>query len=819
MKNIILTLFTLSAIFVTSCKKDDFLSTDTSSIDKSNYKISADIGVDTKVSIDELVVTWKADDKIYLGEIENDAYVNILTFNIDSLSISEDGKSADFYGASDTDTPVVGMQYIAVTGASAIIDDQDNLIVTFDQSAKEQSDNDYSGWFMTSPIFESENADSIPGLCFENQQSIISLEILLDSDPVYEWNINAIEISAETDNIFTYQVSVDASGNITADSYSKYIYSSVPNAPTLSDTISVTVNLPIMWNDNISDPEGDFTFTLYVQNETSGIETEISTTIPARELESGRFYTKELTFEASTLIAETMKEELASVSKTAMQSIVYNVNSTGWAYQILQNLNADCFSGYMATPTLFSSGVNNTTYYMSHAWNNNIFTYNVTLNQNTDLINTYATLLGYPEISLIAKIIRAAGMARFTDIFGPVPYSELGQTSSAAYLSTEDIYANLVTALTNASDSLSLYLSEPTENSTDALEHLAEYDKVCGGDISLWIKYANTLRLRLALRGSVANPTWAQEAGEAAMAASGGVLAEGDKSIAYRDEDIANPLYIISSSWLDILAGAPIVSILEGYDDPRLEAYLLPMTENISNCNGEEENTLGEYHGIRNGVYAWSKANRMNFSVLNIASSSLESPLYWMKTSESYFLQAEAALRGWNVNSTAQSLYEQGITLSFSEANTAMPADYLSITSTAAAYIDPYDSSCNYESGEWLNDAPVAWQSSGTKEEQLHQIITQKWIALYPDGMEAWAEHRRTGYPKLFPNMENYSDGNTGGYIDSETFIRRLEYPTTQYSEDPTGVAEGVSLLGGTDSGATKIWWDTDAIVTGENGL
>jgi hypothetical protein len=86
----------------------------------------------------------------------------------------------------------------------------------------------------------------------------------------------------------------------------------------------------------------------------------------------------------------------------------------------------------------------------------------------------------------------------------------------------------------------------------------------------------------------------------------------------------------------------------------------------------------------------------------------------------------------------------------------------------------------------------------------LERIITQKWIAVYPDSQEAWTEFRRTAYPRIFPVAVN----NSAGLINTSTQIQRLPFPQSEYQSNASGVATGVSELGGGDNGGTKLWWD-----------
>ena len=98
------------------------------------------------------------------------------------------------------------------------------------------------------------------------------------------------------------------------------------------------------------------------------------------------------------------------------------------------------------------------------------------------------------------------------------------------------------------------------------------------------------------------------------------------------------------------------------------------------------------------------------------------------------------------------------------------------------------------------------WNPADDKEVKLEKIITQKWIAMFPEGCEAWAEQRRTGYPRLFPVRFNHS---RNGCIDTETMIRRLNFPGTLQTEDKEQYSALVEALNGPDHGGTRLWWDT----------
>jgi hypothetical protein len=98
----------------------------------------------------------------------------------------------------------------------------------------------------------------------------------------------------------------------------------------------------------------------------------------------------------------------------------------------------------------------------------------------------------------------------------------------------------------------------------------------------------------------------------------------------------------------------------------------------------------------------------------------------------------------------------------------------------------------------------IAFNAADPFETNLERIITQKWIAMYLNGPEGWAEFRRTGYPKLFPVVTN----NSNGTINTAIQIRRIPFPLSEYNNNLVGVQSGITLLGGADNGGTTLWWD-----------
>ena len=303
---------------------------------------------------------------------------------------------------------------------------------------------------------------------------------------------------------------------------------------------------------------------------------------------------------------------------------------------------------------------------------------------------------------------------------------------------------------------------------------------------------ANSLRLRLAIRIVKYDAAEAKRQAEAAIADVNGLILDNSDNFTISGTTFKHPLATLTGSWHDILLNANVSSILGGYEDPRLAQMALP-------------NDDGNYIGLRNGVIGLDRHPEYKdenvTSALNITDYT---PVMLFPAAETYFLLSEAALRGWNVNGTAESFYVKGVQTSFDQWGVSI-GGYLSSSKKPADFLDVLDS--EYDIAAVETTTPN-WSDAATDEERLEKIIVQKWIAIFPEGMNAWAEYRRTGYPKQFPIMRNDSQGDQ--YIPTELGVRRLTYTENERDNNPEGYAGALRLLGGPDSGATRIFWDVD---------
>lgn len=512
------------------------------------------------------------------------------------------------------------------------------------------------------------------------------------------------------------------------------------------------------------------------------------------------------------------KVQLATRFSQPITSVYLNYQNRHYEFQLQQNLNADLYSGYLANPTPFGGNFNNSTYAMNDGWNNQAFNagFQYVMKPISEILKSTEEL----DFVSIAKIVRVQAMHRVADIYGPLPYTRAMQGGDAVpYDDLETIYKTFLTELEESVNDLTTFVD--TEGADAG--RLTTFDIVCKADHKQWIRFANSLRLRLAMRIVKVEPALAKATAEAAVSHKYGVLKAGDPNVEVIDGTVQNPLHEISYAYGDTRVGALLVNMLKGYDDPRLPKYVTPIgwldNKDIIDKNENATNSIGDYVGIRQGVLIPDKSDYVMFSTVNMPRANkntdqsgdkeqITNALPWMKVAEVYFLRAEGALRGWQMGGSAQALYEEGIKVSFDEFAISS-SDYNAYISNdsgvAADYVDPFNAENNIQA---LDKATVKWDNSLGNEEKLHKIINQKWLSMYPEGQEAWSEFRRTGYPKLFPVANNFSANTESGIAEGQ-FVKRLRFTRNERNSHEAEVIKARELLGGPDNEGTRLWWDT----------
>ncbi|SHM02441.1 RagB/SusD family nutrient uptake outer membrane protein [Flavobacterium saccharophilum] len=484
---------------------------------------------------------------------------------------------------------------------------------------------------------------------------------------------------------------------------------------------------------------------------------------------------------ASTAQLEQDFNNIKSLFKPAFSRLY--ISDITWQYQLQQSLQADAWSGYMITPVPFGNE-NNYDYALNPGWNGFAW--------DTAYVDLIANLFKveqrakgkYDQFYAWSLIIKVAQMQRITDMYGPAVYSKYGAEGTVTYDSQKDIYSQMFKDLDFAVAELTKRINA-NETSTFTGTDLSLYN----GNYTQWVKYANSLRLRMAMRIVKADPALAKTEAEKAVSNSIGVFKVNADVMKVKSPVDLNVIDVMSHVWVGLAMGADMQSILEGYGDPRLAKYW-----------NTSDQVPGEYASVRTGVTYPSGTTYAKFSQTGPRTKTGE--VTWMSTAEVYFLRAEGALRGWNMGGTGKDLYEAGIKASFDQNGVEGAAAYAADnTKKAADYVDPLFPANNTPA---VSKVTVAWGADN--ETNLEKIITQKWIATYPDGQEAWSEFRRTGYPKLFRIANNKS----GGIISTELGVRRLPFAQSEAANNPKGVESGVAVLGGPDNGATRLWWDVN---------
>lgn len=381
-----------------------------------------------------------------------------------------------------------------------------------------------------------------------------------------------------------------------------------------------------------------------------------------------------------------------------------------------------------------------------------------------------------------AQIIRVTAMQRMTDLYGPIPYSKIGgEGIVAAYDSQQEAYKAMFADLDKAIEELIKFDAENPD-----YRKTAEFDPVYSGMFKKWIQYANSLKLRMAMRIVYADPVLAKQKAEEAVNSPGGLIRINEDNALNKYP--SNPVHKMTTDWGDSRACADIVSYMNGYKDPRLSKYFTKSVVKGSST----------YHGLRTGIEIMSKSAAGEYSSTTYLK---EERLLWMNAAEVSFLLAEGALRKWDMGGTAKDFYEEGIKLSFSQWGAMGLESYLAdATSVQADYNDP-----NVDlSTKAVSTITIRWEESDPFEKKLERLITQKWLAMFPLGQEAWSEHRRTGYPHFFPVMINKNED--AGL--KTAFAARIPFAVSEKQNNEKNYNEAVSYLGGPDNYSTKLWWD-----------
>lgn len=230
---------------------------------------------------------------------------------------------------------------------------------------------------------------------------------------------------------------------------------------------------------------------------------------------------------------------------------------------------------------------------------------------------------------------------------------------------------------------------------SEVVEEAASADYVYNGNLAKWIRFANSLKLRLAMRISNVSPDAERYAEEAVAHPYGVIESNADNaSLDVSQTNDQNPLRWLVEDYSDVHAAAEIVTYMKSFDDPRLSKYFNPAVRD------------SEYHGSRVGAYSSSQWK----DYYSLPKTNALDRLMWMNAAEVAFLKAEMAVNGWDVTGDAKTLYEEGIRLSFEQYQAENYTSYITGTAAPTAYSDPRRAN-NYTPGTAYS-VTVAWDGA-----------------------------------------------------------------------------------------------------------
>ncbi|QKZ13683.1 SusD/RagB family nutrient-binding outer membrane lipoprotein [Spirosoma sp. KUDC1026] len=470
-------------------------------------------------------------------------------------------------------------------------------------------------------------------------------------------------------------------------------------------------------------------------------------------------------------------------SSSACTDDITSINTNPKAYQA-GSVQADAFFSnatrnltdavvYGFTFKILAQQFSETTYFTTSAYNLVDVGSGFWTSMYRDVLRDYAeakTVLTnspslFPDVDnnkrAIIDIMEVYTYSLLVNTYGNVPYSGAINTALQTKALDSD---NLTPAYDDAAaiyDDLFARLDRDLGMLKTSSTSFGTADLIYGGSVAKWVKFANSLKLRMAVTLADVNPTKAKTLAEAAVKA-GVFTANSDNAILtyLATTPNTNPIWVglIQSGREDYVASNTMMNILQAptVKDPRIPLFYT------------KDNT-GGYTG---GIYGRSNAY-ITYSKAGTSVTAQTTPGVLLSYDEIAFYLAEAAARGYSVGGTAESFYNAGIT-----------ASILYWGGTAAS------------TTTYLADPAVAY-ATAIGSTPLQRIARQKYIALYNRGLEAWTEYRRLDYPTL--NTPPVPQGD---------FPVRYTYPNSEQTSNIANYTTAAAAIG-SDKLTTKVFWDT----------
>src|SRR2546422_1641251 len=352
-----------------------------------------------------------------------------------------------------------------------------------------------------------------------------------------------------------------------------------------------------------------------------------------------------------------------------------------------------------------------------------------------------------PNWSAVGRILKSYAFSVMTDAMGDLPYSQALKGDTVlhpVYDTQQSIYDSLFANLVQANSEF---------NFAASATGFPDGDLMYGGNLTKWRKFANSLRLRLAIHLQKADPTKAASEAAAALGAAGGVFtsnADNAELMYLATSPNQNPIYGDAhvGNRDDYGLSRSFVDTLNSWNNPRLPVYAQVPPAGTA------------YRGLANGLLDGERIDTLDALKYISRIGALwretpDAPLVFLSYSEVLFLQAEAAERGWIPGGTAAAatFYTNAITASMRQ---------YGVADTATT--------------RYLAQGKVQYDSAGgaTLAGHLQQIAYQKWLSMFMQGPEAWTEWRRTlvppivagGHAGLNPLPERLTPVERGAVVD-----------------------------------------------------
>lgn len=416
----------------------------------------------------------------------------------------------------------------------------------------------------------------------------------------------------------------------------------------------------------------------------------------------------------------------------------------------------------------------------------------------SDPATTHPTYFG------IAKFVKAYTYSMLVDFWGDVPYSEaLKGVSNVAPALDDDatIYPQLLVLLDEAIAHL---------KTSSGLIAPTSVDYIYGGNATRWIRAANVLKLRIYLK--LANTPGFNTATISTFITN----TPAAEFMTSNADDLQHPFVanlngrqnpthqFILSRTDDICTSSTIINLMNSKADPRRVNYFTPAPFSVAAYNTPPTGTTG-YIGLQPGTAGGGVNNTIsrlhrfvrgavttgtaaipagpNLTVSGASSLSYDgsAPVNILTYAEYNFIRAELALR-YGAPGTPQTFYQEGITASILDASsTARPL----VAADATAYLnaDP--------DGNTITNGTL----SGSTDQQLRQIIEEKYVANFMVTGEPWSDWRRTGYPllQLLPGAVNPGNNNR--------VPRSVIYPQQEVDANPNMTQK--------PNMSVRVFWDT----------